>query len=198
MNGSGTGLAVTNNATVGGTLGVVGQTTLGSVKTGATLTVGTPLGEQPETVQIMPDTYIAGKLRVEGGINADIDVGGQTLEPFAVIASDSLSSAGNITAGAAIISSSATIGEVGSQNNNLIVNGNVVNNGNFTVTGVLNAQLNQADSDVAVKSLTATNNVAAGTTLSAGTAITAGTSITATGLLKGNTLLLLLVHLVVQ
>ena len=188
LNGDDIALTVTNNVKVGGKLNVTGTATVGaltsegSIKTGSSVIIGTQVGEHSETVQIFPNTYIAGSLRVDGGINADIDVSGQTIEPYAVRAANTISAAGNITSGAELISKSATIGDVGSKNNNLTINGNVVNNGDFTVTGILNATLNQSNSDVSVKSLTATNGVAAGTS------ITAGENITATKLLKGNTL----------
>ena len=178
---SGDALTVTADAKVTGKV-TSGSLETGTVKTGANLVVGVKVGDQPETVQIFPDTFIAGKLRVEGGINADIDVSGQTLEPYAIEASATLSAVGNISTDAAVIANSGTFGAVGSQNNNLTVNGNVVTTGNFTVGGVLYANVDQSNADVNVKSLTSTNLVKGGSMQSTGN-LTVGGAATITGTL---------------
>ena len=105
FSGAGTGLAVTNNATVGGTLGVTGNTSLSNATVGGTLGVGT-------------NETVGGTLGVTGasslhntGVTGTLGVTGATTLTGATQINNTLGVTGNTTLGNATVG--GTLGVTG-------------------------------------------------------------------------------------
>jgi|AGFS01.1.fsa_nt_gi hypothetical protein len=118
--------------------------------------------------------HISGDLDVDGTINAAINLTGRDIAPRSIATSQDITVGTTLDVTGQATMASAIIGEDGSPNNNLQVNGNVVCTGNFTVQGLIIGTLDQSTSDITVKSVTATTFVKGATLESTGIATIGG------------------------
>ncbi|WP_416469872.1 beta strand repeat-containing protein [Salmonella enterica] len=195
----GNNLTVTGTTTLTDNLTVNGaNTTLKKTKTD-NLHVGTLTWDEAKYIaEIGGDVHISGNIDVDGLITADLDLTGRSIAPRQVTTSADVTVGTTLNVIGQSTMASAIIGDVGSVNNNLQINGNTVCTGDFTVQGKIIGTLDQSTSDVVAKSVTASTFVKAATaeitstssfggkvTASAGVSVTGGTTsdtITTTGL----------------
>lgn len=142
------------------------------------LHVGTLVWDETKYIaEVGGSAHISGDLDVDGTINAQINLTGRDIAPRSIATSQGVTIGTTLEVDGQATLSSAIIGDTGSTNNNLQINGNTTCTGNFTVQGLIIGTLDQSASDVNVKSLTATAAIK-GATLESTGAATVGNALT--------------------
>lgn len=154
------------------TVALGGATIAKTVSVGENLTVreNTTLGHvdmefDGDRLTVVGNQRVNGNLYVTGNINGNVDISGQDINPRSINATGNISAAGTV-AGDIGDFNSAEIGVAGSATGLRVLNSASVA-GDLTVTGKVNAVIDQSQQDVVTKSLN-TGNITA-------TAVTSGT-----------------------
>ena len=142
-----TGVATLNGGITTTTVSASGRTTAGEVQVGA----GT--FDSAYKMNVFGNSIFNGDVYIAGKLNGTIDLSGVDLNPRNVTASGNGSFAGTLTSSDTLTAPVGVFGAVGSQNNSLQVNGNVVATGDFEVGGVIKGTLDQSAAAVEVGSL---------------------------------------------
>lgn len=150
------GLSLNKTATIGENLTVYENTTLGHVD----------MNFDGDRLTVVGNQRVNGNLYVTGNINGNVDISGQDINPRGITATGNVSVAGTTTSDIGDFNS-LEVGVSGAATGLRVLNSATIA-GNLTVTGSVNAVINQSQQDVVTKSLN-TGNITA-------TAVTTGTA----------------------